>query len=165
MRKSLTGAAGALLLLGLALLTTGAPAHGGESWEWDDPVVHVNGRVVRVLVGVPAEARANVVMANLTVAVPADAEATVVGVAAPRFPLTVNLIRSGESDADGVAPVTATLVVTGADGFDVALRFEQPDDGRGIGTATIGRSNQPVSATHYLPARSNRGVRGAPAGR
>jgi hypothetical protein len=143
----------ALLVVLGGMLGLARPSTASEWWCWDDPVLVINGQVVHVLAGVPAEARTRVTQAEVVITVPNGVDAKLTAVNAPFFPLTARLERAGTVAADGSISVTATLVISGSDRFDVGLRMVQPS---GDEVAAFNTANQPVRATITLVPKASR---------
>jgi len=141
-----------LAVLGAAL-GLARPSAASEWWCWDDPVLVINGQVVHVLAGVPADARTRVTQAEVVITVPEGVDAKLTAVNAPFFPLTARLERAGTVTANGSVTVTATVTIRGSDRFDVGLRMVQPS---GDEVAAFETANQPVRTAITLAPKAPR---------
>ncbi len=143
----------ALLAVLAAALGLARPSAASEWWCWDDPVLVINGQVVHVLAGVPADARTRVTQAEVVITVPEGVDAKLTAVNAPFFPLTARLERAGTVAADGSTAVTATLTVRSSVRFAVGLRMVQPSGGE---VAAFDTTNQPVRTAITLAPKAPR---------
>jgi hypothetical protein len=154
MRRFLAPVAGVLLLsVALTLSGTAHRVQASVWWCWDDPVVHLNGRVIHVRVGVPAPFLEAVSVAEIVLTVPSDAEVKVNPVPSPRFTQTATIVRTAAAGPAGANTVAVTLTVRGQGTFDVGLQVEQPG---GQAVEVYGRSNQPVSASFTVQTGTQR---------
>lgn len=138
-----------LLVMGTTVIGAARTATASVWWAWDDPVVVINGQVVHVLAGVPADARGQVTSAEVVITVPSGVDAKLTAVNAPHFPLTARLERVGAVGTDGSVTVAASLIVRGRGQFATALRIVQPS---GNETIAYGVTDQPVQASIHLTA-------------
>ncbi len=152
MGRSVTRTLVLLAVLGAALGLV-RPGAASEWWCWDDPVLVINGQVVHVLAGVPADARTRVTLAEVVITVPEGVDAKLTAVNAPFFPLTARLERAGTIAADGSVTVAATVTIQGNGHFNAGLRLVQPS---GDEVAAIGSANEPVGAAITLAPKAPR---------
>jgi hypothetical protein len=140
-----------LLFLAAPLLPVRADtAHASEWWCWDDPVLHVDGQVVRILAGVPNKFKQRVTLAEVVVTVPNGVDARLSAINAPHFPQTATLVRKGQVAAGSPIPVTVTLTMHGHGLFDAGIRIVRPS---GEELTEYGRSNEKITATITVTPR------------
>lgn len=151
-----------VLLASLSLLLTPQHAQGSEWWCWDDPIVVVNGHAIRVLAGVPNEARASVGLADIVITVPAGLDAAIRAVPSPRFPQRAVLERGGTPNADGSFTVAAQLTLDAPTGTAAAIMLR---DGGQNSEMAKGVAGIPVTVSLTIEPRGKRADgsdRGAP---
>lgn len=133
------------------LPATAGTAHASEWWCWDDPVLQIDGQVVRVLAGVPDRFKQRVTLAEVVIMVPNGVDARLTAVNAPHFPQAATLRREGYAVPGSPITVTATLTMHGHGLFESGLKIIHPS---GATTVAFGQSNQQVTATLTLVPRS-----------
>lgn len=152
--KRLVTAFGLLLTyLALAGLPASArPAHAGEVWCWDDPVIQVDGTIVSINLGVRNTDLAAVLGAEVVVSIPAGSVGQVLWIDTTYFTPTVRFVTV--ESAKGAAPVrqfTATVTLATSRPLDYQIIVQRQDNKNTLTQVSSAYANQPMSLVFSLP--------------
>lgn len=108
--------------LALAPMAVAAPAHAGETWCADDPVVSVEGRLLDIRVEMPATRLLTTRSTTLTVIIPQNTSGRVVVDDVSAFPMKTTVVAAGPRwNGHGPLPVFIIVHVQSAVNYPVRV--------------------------------------------